>query len=144
MCITSIIVVSNKFGWHTKLVDATDSIFHSYIYIVRFYIISIFTNYDRKSGFKSTICSRGDSISQFHGKFHINSSSVRIGEPFNPFFRKPKPVITVTDYQWSRDSGFQRISVSGTPVQVFAKNSTELWINVRNEGKTSIKRMRWN
>lgn len=133
-------MVSNKFGWHIKILNAANSILYSYIYIIRFYIISIFTNYKSKCGFKPTIHSGRDSPSQFCDEFHGTDSS-RFGEPFNPFFRRPKAVLEVMDDR-SRKNGQESISILGRETTLSFDDSKELWINVRNAGRTPIKRMR--
>lgn len=58
-----------------------------------------------------------------------------------PYFFRPKPVITDLILK-QEHSPTERISVMGVPVTLFRSASTKLWMNVANDGKTPIKRMR--
>lgn len=60
----------------------------------------------------------------------------------NPFFRRPKPVIRdkILDGQLRPDEPLT--TSSGEHISYLAGTKTELWINVTNDGKTTIKRMR--
>jgi hypothetical protein len=63
-----------------------------------------------------------------------------ISESYNPFFRRPKPVIQ--EQPFGGGSGFQNVNVFGVDTIIFKRDAKELWVNVRNEGQTSVKRMR--
>jgi hypothetical protein len=60
-----------------------------------------------------------------------------------PFFIRPKPVIKDLTLQSPANNNTREIvNIEGAQVSLWGSRSTELWINITNEGKTPIKRMR--
>jgi hypothetical protein len=58
-----------------------------------------------------------------------------------PFLRRPRPSISPVKLSVAYYSG-ETLNVRGVQVPLVGTTATELWINVRNEGKTAIKRLR--
>jgi hypothetical protein len=137
--LVALIAVMVKYNHHRKLVDA----FSTLLYTIRYLFCNHSAFYISNNKHANIIIkynsSSGCCIRKFDNQFDSSGISCQGGH-YTPFFRRPIPIIL--DQPYVNESGIINVNLFGRGIPIFSRNARELWINVTNNGKTPIKRLR--
>lgn len=139
---TALIAVMHKYGHDRKLADACSDYI---LYPIRNFICD--NNLLVAGSFKFYRENYRCLGTKWHRSRNSSDKSLcfdfcTLGESSNPFFRRPKPVLSdkVLDSELYFDDKIP--TTEGEYVSHMGGTKTQLWMNVTNRGKTSVKRMR--